>query len=73
MPVGQPDSGGCGCSDSVPVAVMDVVYVGVAMRCRFVTMPVGMGLLRQLRGRVLVLMVLVVGMLVSMLQSLVLM
>ena len=35
------------------------------MSHRFVTMPVGMGHLRQLRGRVLVLMVLAVGMLVS--------
>ena len=58
---------------SVPVAMVDVVDVGVAMSHRFMTMPVGMGRLRQLVGRVLVLMVLVVVMLVGVLQGLVLM
>jgi hypothetical protein len=58
---------------SMPVAVMNVVDVRMAMRHRFVTMPVGMGRLLQLPGRVLVLVVLVVVMLVGVLQSLVLM
>ena len=53
----------------MPVAVMDVVHVGMAMRHRFVAMPVGVGRLLQLSGRVLMLVVLVVGMLVSVLQS----
>lgn len=58
---------------SVPVTVMDVVDVGMAMRHRVVTVPVGMGGLRELLGRMLVLMVLVMDVLVSVLQSLVLM
>jgi hypothetical protein len=57
----------------VAVPVMDVVDVGMAMCHRLVTMPVGMGRQREFLGRVLVLMVLVVGMLVSVFQSLVLM
>lgn len=52
---------------------MDVVDVGMAMRHRFVTMPVGMGRLRQLLGGVVVLVMLVVGVLVRVLQGLVLM
>ena len=51
---------------------MDVVDVRVAMGHRFVTMPVGMGRLRELIGGVLVLMVVVVDVLMSVLQSLVL-
>ena len=57
----------------MPVAVMDVVDVRMAMRHRFVTMPVGMGRLLQLPGPVVVLVVLVVVMLVGVFQSLVLM
>ena len=56
--------------DSVPVAVVDVVDVGVAMNRSLVTMPVRMRYLRELLGRVLVLMVLVVRVHVRVLQSL---
>src|SRR2546425_9347407 len=49
---------------SVPVPVMDVVDVGMAMNHRLVAMPVGMRQLRELLGRVVVLVVLVVGLFV---------
>lgn len=58
---------------SVPVPVMRVVNVRVVMSQRFMTMPVSMRRLRELLGRVLVQMVLVVGVLVRVLQSLMLM
>ena len=56
----------------MPVPVMDVVNVGVTMNQPLVTMLVGMRHLCELGGRVFVLMVVVVGVLVRMLQSLVL-
>ena len=56
----------------MPVAVVDVVDVGVAMNRSFVTMPVRMRYLRELLGRVLVLMMLVVRVHVRVLQSLML-
>ena len=56
--------------DSVPVAVVDVVDMGVAMNRSLVTMPVRMRYLRELLGRVLVLMMLVVRVRVRVLQSL---
>jgi len=54
----------------VPVAVVDVVDMGVAMNRSLVTMPVRMRYLRELLGRVLVLMMLVVRVHVRVLQSL---
>jgi len=54
----------------MPVAVVDVVDVGVAMNRSLVTMPVRMRYLRELLGRVLVLMMLVVRVRVRVLQSL---
>ena len=56
----------------MPVAVVDVVDVGVAMNRSLVTMPVRMRYLRELLGRVLVLMMLVVRVHVRVLQSLML-
>ena len=58
---------------SVPVAVMGVVDVGMPMSHGFVTVPVSVRRQRELLGRVVVLMVFVVGMLVGVLQSLVFM
>ena len=54
----------------MPVAVVDVVDVGVAMNRSLVTMPVRMRYLRELLGRVLVLMMLVVRVHVRVLNSL---
>jgi len=54
----------------MPVAVVDVVDVGVAMNRSIVTMPVRMRYLRELLGRVLVLMMLVVRVRVRVLHSL---
>ena len=56
----------------MPVAVVDVVDMGVAMNRSLVTMPVRMRYLRELLGRVLVLMMLVVRVHVRVLQSLML-
>lgn len=58
---------------SVPVPVMDVVDVGMAMNHRLVAMPVGMRQLRELLGRVVVLVMLIMGVLVRVLLSLVFM
>ena len=55
----------------MPVAVVDVVDVGMVMDNRLVAVPVGMRRLRELLRRVLVLMMLVVGVLVRVLQRLV--
>ena len=54
----------------MPVAVVDVVDMGVAMNRSLVTMPVRMRYLRELLGRVLVLMMLVVRVHVRVLNSL---
>ena len=51
------------------VPVRDVVHVGVAMDHRLVAVPVGVRCLRELGGRVLVLVVLVVGVFVRMLEG----
>ena len=56
----------------MPMAMMDVVDVGMAMDDRLVAMPVGMGRLHELRGRVLVPMVLIVDVFVCVFQRFVL-